>query len=79
MNPHKLPPHLSYYTYDKQAADYVSSQIDDSYVGRYSMGDNRPRECLPYAVWTKGNGALLVNWKAAAESALAKASIQERS
>lgn len=61
-NPHKLPKNCSYYTHNKEAALTVSAKIPDTHVDRYSLGDDRPRENLPWAVWTKNNGAILIDW-----------------
>lgn len=61
MNPHKLPLGYSYYTFDKSLAYAIAIEYGLR-VDVYSLGDDRPRESMPYAVWTKDNGALLVNW-----------------
>ena len=62
MNPHAIKDGRSFWTYNRALAYKVSELYDGTYVDRYSMGDDRPRESMPYAVWTKGNGAMLLNW-----------------
>jgi hypothetical protein len=61
-NPHKIPDGCSYYTYDKERALAVSATIPNTHVDRYTLGDDRPHDTLPWAVWTKNNGAVLINW-----------------
>ena len=62
MNPHKLSPGFSFYTWDKEQAERVSKKYPGTYVDTYSLGDDRPRSALPFAVWTKNKGAMLLYW-----------------
>ena len=60
MNPHKLPHHLSYYTFDKSKADAACAKYG-GYVDRYTLGVDVDRSHMPYAVFGH-NGALLMDW-----------------
>jgi hypothetical protein len=62
MNPHKLPDNYSFYTFNKTLAETIAKE-KGLRVGVYSLGDDRPTESMPFAVWTTNNGALLIDWE----------------
>jgi len=62
MNPHKIPPGFSFYTYNQSRAEQIAQDVGGR-VDRYSLGLPVERENLPFAVYN-GQGALLVNWHA---------------
>ena len=63
MNPHAITDGRKFWTYNKALADKVSALHEGTYVDRYSLGqEGVTRDQMPYAVWTKSNGAMLLNW-----------------
>ena len=63
MNPHAITDGRKFWTYNRALAEKVSAIYEGTYVGRYTLGqEGVAGESLPYAVYTKGNGAMLLYW-----------------
>lgn len=63
MRPHAIVDGRRFWTYDKALADRVSALHEGTYVDRYSLGQQGVSSGnMPFAVYTKGDGAMLLNW-----------------